>query len=236
MKKKLTTILSLIALILIFSGCRPKTTPNEWVVTTATCWNSITVTEAGEMYPRLYTPCDQILVLPSTELAAEFEVSTKFANRVAAKVSVTYNWRITDPIQFINNAKAVTSSKKGEDHKIDSEALETLENSIVDKYLKDIIREYTPSLQAGYPETSIEKEILNLALKMSNKRGIEFSGMSLNVKFSPQIEEALDILSALEFYKTKNEEALGRIVIERKAGAASITTINNNTTLTPEEK
>ena len=48
--------------------------------------------------------------------------------------------------------------------------------------------------------------------------------MSINVTFTPQIEEALDIISALEFYSEKGERELGERVIERKAGAANITT------------
>ena len=48
--------------------------------------------------------------------------------------------------------------------------------------------------------------------------------MSVNVTYSPQIEEALDVISALEFYKANNETQLGRDVIKAKAGSANIQT------------
>lgn len=205
-------------------SCRPTVNPNEWVITTATCWNTMTVSKAGDAFPKLFTTCDRAIVLPATEMSAEIQTETKFANRVAGNVSITYQWRISDPLAFIRSAKSVVSSPTDDSHKIDPNALEVIENAVVDKILIDIIREYTPNKLAGTDELTIEKDLNKLVESQIAERGVQFSNMSVNVNFSPQTEEALDVISALKFYQQNGEEELGRKVIVEKAGAANIST------------
>lgn len=216
--------LSLIFLISLLFSCRSIVNPNEWVVSTATCWNTMSVTKAGDVIPRLTLSCDRMIILPATFMAADFMVETKFENRVAGTVNLTYQWRISDPIKFIASAKSITSSPTSDDNKIDPNALEVIENSVVDKMIIDVIREYTPNKSAGLDELTIEKEVFNLCLNRFADRGVEFASMSVNVTFSPQIEEALDAMSAIKFYEANNEKDLGRDIIRAKAGSANIQT------------
>lgn len=215
--------LLLLVIPFVFS-CKSMVNPGEWVVSTGTCWNTMSVTKAGDYVPRLYTTCDRMVILPATFMSADFKVETKFDNRVAGEVSLAYQWRISEPIKFISNAKSITSSKTGDDFRIDVEALEAIENTVVDKMVMDVIREYTPNKEAGLDELTIEREVFELCKSRFADRGVEFASMSVNVKFSNQIEEALDVISALNFYKAAGEEGLGRSVIQAKAGSANIQT------------
>lgn len=210
--------------VIVAVSCRPVVNPNEWVVSTATCWNTMSITKAGSPIPRLLTNCDRMVILPATFMSADFSVETKFDNRVAGYVNLTYQWRISDPIQFIQSAKSITSSPINDDKKIDPNALEAIENSVVDKMIIDVIREYTPQKSAGIDELTIEKEVFDLCRKRFSDRGVEFASMSVNVNFSPQIEEALDAISALRFYEISGEKDLGREIIRAKAGSANIST------------
>jgi hypothetical protein len=186
----------------------------------------MSVTKAGDLFPRTFvSSCDRVIVLPATELAADFVVSTKFQSRVAGQVTITYQWRIADPILFIQSAKSITSANTNDDHKVDPNVLETIENSVVDKILIDLIREYTPSKPAGIDELQIELDLQTLVQSQIKQRGVEFSNMSINVDFSEQTEEALDVVSALKFYEANNELDLGRKVIEAKAGATVVTNV-----------
>ena len=212
-------------LVIATVSCRSIVNPNEWVVSTATCWNTYTVTKAGSAIPRLTTTCDRMIILPATFMSADFSVETKFDNRVAGKVNLTYQWRISDPIQFIQSAKSITSSPTDGDKKIDPNALESVENSVVDKMIIDVIREYTPEKSAGVDELTIEKDVFQLCKRRFADRGVEFSSMSVNVNFSPQIEEALDAMSALKFYEANDEKELGREIIRAKAGSANISSV-----------
>ncbi len=212
-------------LALSLFSCRSVVNPNEWVVSTGTCWNTYTVSEAGDYVPKLYTTCDRMIILPATSMSAEFEVETKFKNKVAGKVKITYMWRIAEPILFINSAKSIVSSSTDEDHKINTDALEQVENSVVDKILADIIREdLTPGMEPDINEVELEKALLKACKTKVGERGVEFSNMSMNITLSPQIEEALDIMSALRFYESAGEAVLGREVIKAKAGSANIHT------------
>lgn len=218
------SIIAILLLALTSLACRPTSNPNEWVVTTSTCWNEIQVLEAGDVIPRLYTACDRAVVLPATELSAEFKTEVKFSKRLAGDVEVTYLWKITDPREFISAAKTIVSSPTYSDHKIDPDILESIENSIVDKMLKDLIRGFTPKIDAGdIDELQIEKQLAALSAESFKGRGVEFSNLSVNVNLSPQAEEALDVMSALNFYRENGEEELGRKIIEAKAGATHIT-------------
>jgi hypothetical protein len=219
--KFIATILTLFALL--FTSCRPSVNPNEWVVSTATCWNTMTVSKAGDFIPRLITACDRMVVLPATELAADFTAETKFDGRVGGTVNVTYQWRIVDPITFIQSAKSITSSPTTEGNKIDPNALEAIENAVVDKMLVDLIREYTPTKEAGIDELEVEKDLNKLSETEFRNRGVEIYNMSINITFTQQTEEALDVISALRFYERNNELELGREVIKAKAGATKVT-------------
>lgn len=228
MKNQLLTLLFISLTCLLFTSCQPKVNPNEWVVSTATCWNTMSVLKAGEVIPMLLTTCDRIVILPATELAASFETETKFSNRLAGKVFLSYQWRITDPIEFIKSAKNIVSSPTSDGHKIDPDHLESVENAVVDKLLINLVREFTPSVDAAdINELAIEKQLDKLSFESFEGRGIAFSNLSVNVILSAQVEEALDVISALGFYKQRGEEDLGRAIIVAKAGATNITTHNH---------
>lgn len=209
-------------LVGFFVSCQSKVEPNEWVVSTGTCWNTMTVSKAGDYVPRLYTNCDRMIRLPAANLSMDFQVQTKFQGRVEGTVDFKGSWRITDPIKFIQNAKSITSSNTGDGWRVDPNALEAVENGVVDKMLADLIREYTPDKEPGIDELDVEKDIMKLAEQKLSDRGIEFSGPSMNITFTEQTEEALDAVSALKFYKANNEEELGRQIIKNKAGAPII--------------
>lgn len=215
-------LLSIIIVLLLFS-CKGKINPNEWVVSTSTCWNEMNVLKAGQPIPRLITTCDRIVILPATELSAEFKTETKFAKRLAGVVELTYQWRITDPIKFVSSAKSIVSSPTMDGYKIDPNNLESVENAVVDKLLINLIREYTPKIDpSDINELEMERELQTISDSDFVDRGIEFSNLSVNVNLSPQAEEALDVISALNFYRENGEEELGRKIIEAKAGATNI--------------
>lgn len=215
-----------LSIVLFFVSCRTRTNPNEWLLTTSNCWNTINVAKAGDMVPRLFTSCDRVIVLPATELAGEFKTQTKFKDKIAGIIQLTYQWRISDPSLFVKNAKSVISSPTdaADDYKIDPNRLEVIENNVVDKYLIDILRELTVNYPPDIAELELEKIFYNVIKQDLADRGVEFSNVSLNITLSEQLEEALDVLGALEFYKSKDQLELGKQIIVAKAGSASITT------------
>ena len=72
MKNFKSFILAFLFVTTLFSACATKVNPNEYVVSTGTCWNTYTVTKAGQPIPRLLTNCDRMIILPAIELSADF--------------------------------------------------------------------------------------------------------------------------------------------------------------------
>ena len=188
----------------------------------------MTVSKAGDLIPRGFTSCDRKIILPATNMAGELKVETKFLGNVGGEVSMSYNWRITDPILFMQSAKSLLSADADGDSKVDPNALEEIESSVMDKVLGDIMREYTPNKKPAIGSLDVEKDLYGLIASKASGRGVEFSNISLNIYFSDQMEEALDVAAALNFYKEIGELELGRKVIEAKAGAPHITTVVKN--------
>lgn len=216
--KKLLFLTILVGLM----SCKTMVNPNEWVVSTGTCWNTMTVSKAGDYVPRLYTTCDRMIILPATFMSMEFITESKFKGRVAGSISVAGQWRIVNPIAFIQNAKSITSAATDDSHKIDVNVLEEIENGVVDKMLMDLLREYTPNEEPGIDELTVEQQLSKLAQSKLLERGVEFANMSANITFTEQTEEALDAISALKFYRANSEEEFGRQIILNKALAPKI--------------
>lgn len=224
-------LLFVVIIVSTLFSCRPKTNPNEWVVSTFTCWNEMTVSKAGDVYPRLIGACSRGLVLPATYMAAEFDTDTKIGNaqdgnRLAAKVSLSYQWRISDPIIFIGTAKSLVTNTGSNHEQVNVDILESVENAVVDKMVINLIREYTPTLdprnQDDLDELKMEKDLQVIFDKQLAVRGVSIANLSLNVDLSDQVEEAQDVIGALNFYRANGEEELGRRIIEAQAGAPTI--------------
>lgn len=226
--KHIYLLFLLIVSSLAVTSCRARTNPNEWLITTDDCWNSVDSLKAGSVVPRLFTACDRAIILPATALSAELHCETKFrpgtqdTSRIAASLEIAYNWQIIAPTFFIRTAKSITSAGVDEDHKVLPEELEAIENSVVDKAVQDIVREYTPRVVVGTSELILEQELSSLLAPIFAARGVLITGMSINVTFSTQVEEALDVMAAYQIYKAQGMEELGKIVIANKAGAANI--------------
>lgn len=148
--------------------------------------------------------------LPATELAGDFTGKTKFEGRVAATVNFTYQWIIVDPMLFIQSAKSITSSTTDEQKRVTADAIELIENSVVDKMLIDLIREYTPNKKAGLEEAIIERDLTNLAQSKFSQRGVSIKNVSVNIEFDSQTEEALGVISALKIYEQAGQSEFGK--------------------------
>lgn len=217
------TIVLLIAAAIVLESCGcTRVNPNEWVVRTTDCWQTYRTLKAGDTKKLVMGVCNKQIVLPAAELSGEFVVNTKFENRLAGEISMTYQWKITKPEDFIKSAKTLVSGNSDND-KISASKLEAVENAVVDKYLMNLIRETTPEINGlEVDELALELLISDKAEDTLDGRGVEFFNISLNVDVSDQAEEALDVLSALKTYKAAGEEEFGREIIKAKAGAPII--------------
>jgi hypothetical protein len=228
-------VMFLFVLSILASSCMSRVNPNEWVITTTNCWNSINVQKAGQVVPRMITTCDRAIILPATDLAAELNCETKFKNKVAGSVSITYMWRIVEPDLFVKSAKSIVSSPTDTDHRVANEAIEQIENQSVDKFVIDAIRSLTPDMTAGIQELEFEKVLEEKIQDFMDSRGVDCHSFSVNINFGPQTEQALDVISAIGFYKSAGEEEFGRQVILNQAQSSKVVVNPSTTITTPAE-
>ena len=214
----------LLVIVLLISSCNPAVNPNEHVVVTIDCWNSMYVKKAGQAMPRLLTSCDRMIILPASLLNGDVTVAAKFGKgRVKGTVMLAYQYVIENPTLFVSVAKFITAAKTTEDNKVDPVILESAENTIIDKLLADIVRAYTPTQEPkDIEENKIESDLFSLISLKFSERGIKIINPSINVDFSAQTEEALDVISAYNLYKNEGLEELGKDVIKAKASKTNI--------------
>lgn len=205
--------------LLLFVSCIPSVTPNEFVVVTSDCWNHMEVIKAGKTPPRLITACDRKIVLPAYLMDGTAEVPARFLGDVKGIIKFDYQYEIIDAIKFVSSAKFVTSSQTDEKGVVDMNVLERAENSVIDKIIKDVTRDYIPTVNpVDIEESKIEVDILTPVNKRLEERGIVLSTMSVDVDFKQQTEQALDVISAYNLYKNAGIPEIGAKVIENQAG------------------
>ena len=223
MKKKFKLFVMLFMIAMIFTGCIPKVTPNEFVVVTADCWNHMEVISAGQVPPRMLTQCDRKIVIPAYLMDGETLIPARFQGDVKGILDLDYQYTIIDPIEFVTHAKFITSSGTDEEGHVDHNTLERAENTVIDKTAKDVAREYIPTVNpVNIDEGKIESDIVPLINKRLLERGIVMSGASINIEFGEQTEQALDAISALNLYKNAGSEEIGKEVIKAQAGRPMI--------------
>ncbi len=221
MKKLFFALFGILALL---QSCTPSVMPNQYVVVTANCWNTMSVIKAGSVPPRLMTPCDRKIILPAYNMDGEVVVSARFMGDVKGEIKIDYQYEIKDPIMFVGAAKFITSSQTDAEGNVDMNTLEKAENSVIDKIAKDIVREYIPTINPiDIDEGRIESDLTPKINKVLQERGILMSGISIDVDFKQQTEQALDAISAYNLYKNANLQDVGKEVIKAQAGKTEVT-------------
>lgn len=230
--KKLLFSLSLFSIIAL--SCT-KVTPNQWMVVTSDCWQTSKVVKAGEVPPRLLTYCDQKIVLPAYLMDGQVKVQCRFKGDVKGTLNLDYQYEIIDPQAFIQAAKFITSAATDDNGLVDLNTLEKAENLAIDKIVKDVTREYIPTVNPiDIEESKIESDILEQVNKTLSERGVKMIAPSCQIDFQSQTEVALDAVSAYNLYKNAGLERLGEGIITNQALKPEIN-IQMQTTPVPQE-
>lgn len=215
---KLLTLIIGFTVLFSTEGCIPKVTPNEWVLVTSNCWNSMSVVEAGDVAPRLMTSCDRKIVLPKAGIDGEVVVSVRFKGDVKADVKISYMFQITDPRLYVKHAKSILSSPTDAEYRPNTDVMEKAENAVIDIMIKNVVREYANQVLAtDKDESDIETDVVPLINKRLADRGVEIFDPSVDLLFGQQTEAAFDVISANNLYKSAGIESLGSQVISNQA-------------------
>ena len=221
--------LILVFLVLVVSSCT-RVSPNMHLVYTNDCWNHVKVVKSGDIKPKLPYACDKMIALPAYQMPGSVEVKTRFNNDVKGIIYIDYLYEITDPINFVGNAKFLLQSDLQEDdYNKDNQAIELAENTITDKIIKDIVRSITEKTDAtNFNETEFESNLETSVNKVAANRGTSLSAFSIRIAFGKQTEGAIDAISANGLYKANNMEEVGKAIMIANAGKPQIVIQGDN--------
>lgn len=182
-------------------------------------WRQLSKTET---VPACNMPGCFNLYLPATTMGGDLVSKQrvgKTGESATVKMRYSYNWEISDPVLFVTEAKEL---RGGGDYTSDG-ALEVIEGRLIDRHFNDISGELLVNESVlKFDQAAYESKLTPAVNEDMAKYGIKITGVSCVPEFGTQLETALDAASALEVYKSINEEQLGKEIIRATAGATKV--------------
>ena len=150
---------------------------------------------------------------------------TNLKDRVRAFVHIDYDYSITDPLEFIKQAKFLgkANAHADNDEALESSAFEGAENMVIDKRIRDISKSiFINEDIVELDQAEIENKLLEESNKILAPLGVSLNFITLTFDLDDQTRQAIDVSTAMKIYESKNLTDLGKAVIIQKAGAAKL--------------
>jgi hypothetical protein len=219
--KRLIFILSLITIF--FQSC-DYAHSNVQTLVTDDCGVTWKVIKAGQALPKMIGVCSYKVTVPDYPMQGESKFRTAFKDRVLANIEVTYDYSIINPILFIGEAKYLgKANSQSEDQSNSSSAYETAENAVIDKRIKEVVRDMLFHEDiVEFSQADFEDKLLKEVNKMLAEKGVQLNFLSFVPIPEEQTRLAIDVVTASKIYSGKNLQEVGKAVLAAKAGANKI--------------
>ena len=190
---------------------------------------------AGKSVPKgVANPCFYKVTIPDYPMQGDSRFKVVFAENVLASLDVSYDYTITNPMSFIQEAKYLGKTNSAEV----GTQFEAAENTVIDKRIKDAVRgRLSKEDVVTFSPSDFEDLLLPELNKLLQPRGVTVNFLSLVPVYDEQTAQAVDVATAMKIYTSKNLEKLGEQVIANRAGASKVV-VENQITPAPvaEEK
>ena len=227
-KKIIFSILFLNVVFLISSCNYAKS--NQQVVVSSDCGMTWKKINAGDAVPKgVANPCYMKVVIPNFPMQGDSRFITNLKDRVRAYVHIDYDYSITDPLEFIKQAKFLGKANANADSgsALDPSAFEGAENMVIDKRVKDVSKSlFINEDIVELDQSEIENRLLEASNKVLAPLGVSLNFITLTFDLDEQTRQAIDVSTAMKIYDSKNLSELGKAVIVQKAGAARLVVEN----------
>ncbi len=204
------------AVVLVAMGCA-RAQSNMQTITTSDCGVTWQLIAPGSTVPKAYTSCHYTITVPDYPMQGEVEFKTSFSNRVLAKVEVSYDYSIIDALKFIAEAKYLGNTSNS------SSSYESAENAVIDKRIREVTT--TMLLQediVDFSQAEFEDRLLVSVNEMLAEKGIRLNFLSFVPEPEEQTRLAIDMLTAMKVYESRDLTDLGREVAVARAGACTM--------------
>ena len=182
---------------------------------------------AGKSVPKgVANPCFYKVTIPDYPMQGDSRFKVVFAENVLASLDVSYDYTITNPMSFIQEAKYLGKTNSAEV----GTQFEAAENTVIDKRIKDAVRgRLSKEDVVTFSPSDFEDLLLPELNKLLQPRGVTVNFLSLVPVYDEQTAQAVDVATAMKIYTSKNLEKLGEQVIANRAGASKVVVENQIT-------
>lgn len=179
---------------------------------------------AGKSVPKgVGNPCFYKVTIPDYPMQGDSNFKVVFAENVLASLDVSYDYTITNPMAFIQEAKYLGKTNSTEV----GTQFEAAENTVIDKRIKDAVRgRLSKEDVVTFSPSDFEDLLLPEINKLLQPRGVTVNFLSLVPVYDEQTAQAVDVATAMKIYTSKNLEKLGEQVIANRAGASRLVVEN----------
>jgi hypothetical protein len=221
---RILSIVFVVALVGLVQGCG-RAHSNMQTLVTSDCGVSWRLIPPGNSVPVNIGPCDYIVTVPDYPMQGDVKFKTPFKGRVLASIEVSYDYSITSVLEFIKEAKFIGSkSAQDKDQAAVASLYEMAENAVIDKRIREVATDMLLKEDiVEFNQAEFEDKLLVEVNKMLKPRGVQLNFMSVVPIPEEQTRLAIDMMTAMQVYKTRNMEELGAKVAVAKAGAPRIT-------------
>lgn len=204
---------------------------NQQVVVSSDCGMTWEKINAGDAVPKgVANPCYMKVVIPNFPMQGDSRFITNLKDRVRAFVHIDYDYSITDPLEFIKQAKFLgkANANADSDGALDPSAFEGAENMVIDKRIRDVSKAlFLNEDIVELDQSEIENKLLEVSNKVLEPLGVSLNFITLTFDLDEQTRQAIDVSTAMKIYESKNLSDLGKAVIIQKAGAARVVVEDN---------
>jgi hypothetical protein len=228
--KKNLFVFSILGSIAFMSSCNYAKS-NQQVVVSSDCGMTWEKINAGDAVPKgVANPCYMKVVIPNFPMQGDSRFITNLKDRVRAFVHIDYDYSITDPLEFIKQAKFLgkANANADSDGALDPSAFEGAENMVIDKRIRDVSKAlFLNEDIVELDQSEIENKLLEVSNKVLEPLGVSLNFITLTFDLDEQTRQAIDVSTAMKIYESKNLTELGKAVIIQKAGAARVVVEDN---------
>lgn len=230
MRNFLITCCLFVALAVSANGCS-RASSNVQVLQTTDCGKSWEAIPTGSRIPsNAGNYCGYHITLPDYPMQGAAEFLTQFQNNVLVRVQINYDYQITDPLKYINNAKFLGRMKSetsdGDEANADANGgtkYETAENVVIDVRLRELVTSTTNTADiVKFNPSEYEETLFKRANEVLGERGVTLNSMTFVVLPEEQTRMAIDSATAMAIYDSKGLGELGKQLAVARAGATRI--------------
>ena len=218
--------LSIFSLIAIMTSCNYAKS-NQQVLVSEDCGMNWKMIKAGDAVPKAgINQCYMKVVIPNFPMQGDSKFIANLKGNVRAATHIDYDYSITNPLEFIKQAKYLgkANADADSDDALNPSAFEGAENSVIDKRIREVAKDiFLIEDIVDLDQSALEDKLLTYANKMLEPLGVHLNFITLTFDLDEQTRQAIDVSTAMKIYDNKSLIDLGKQVILQRAGATKMT-------------